>query len=194
MRLFVAVETGPEVAAGVAPLVAELKRRAERLAPLARISWTAMERVHLTLRFIGEVPPSRAEAIGKALERGVPMLPFPVEVGGLAAFPARGPARVLWVGLSSGVESMVKLESLVSARLAEAGVPPDTRPFHPHVTLARVRDAAGLRIAPLFHGLTDATLGAVQVSSFTLFESRATPRGVEYVALVRSRLACQPVT
>jgi 2'-5' RNA ligase len=189
MRLFVAVETGAEW----------LRRRPVAEFALRRTARTARDLVGRDrtrpsdARFIGEVPPSEADAIGKVLERGVPMLPFPVEVGGLAEFPARGPARVLWVGLSSGIESMVKLESLVSGRLAEAGVPADTRPFHPHVTLARVRDAAGLRTAPLFNGLTDATLGSVQVSGYTLFESRATPRGVEYVALARTRLACQPV-
>jgi 2'-5' RNA ligase len=88
---------------------------------------------------------------------------------------------------------MVKLESLVSGRLAEAGVPTDARPFHPHVTLARVRDAAGLRTPPLFQGLSDVTLGHVQVAGYTLFDSRATPHGLEYVALARTRLACQPV-
>lgn len=193
MRLFVAVETGPDIASAVMPIVAELRRRAERLAPLARITWAVPPRVHLTLRFIGEVSPEKAEAISAALVRGVPRMPFQVEIGGAGVFPERGPARVLWLGLTSGVEPMLRLEEQVSSRLAQLGIAPDTRPYHPHVTLGRVRDASGLRPAALFQGIADATLGPFQVSSYTLFESRRTAGGTEYVPLVRTRLACQPV-
>lgn len=193
MRLFVAVETGPDIASAVMPIVGELKRRAERMAPLARMTWAVPSRVHLTLRFIGDVDPATADTIAGVLERGVPRLPFSVEVGGVGTFPERGPARVLWLGLTSGLENMTRLEEHVSARLATVGIPRDERPFRPHVTLARVRDAAGLRPAALVQGLNDASLGSFQVSSYTLFESRPTPHGTEYIPIVKTRLACQPV-
>lgn len=193
MRLFVAIDTGPDVAAAVAAIVAELKPRAAKLAPLSRLTWATPGRVHITLRFIGEVDAERGRAIAKALERGVPLIPFHIEAGGLGAFPERGQPRVLWVGLTAGSDAVARLEELVSARLAQAGVARDDRPFRPHITLARVRDADGLRPAALFHGLTDASLGSVTVSSYTLFESRQSARGREYIPLVRSRLACEPV-
>jgi RNA 2',3'-cyclic 3'-phosphodiesterase len=193
VRLFVGVDTGPEVASAIAAIVAELKPRASRLAPMARLTWAKPEHVHLTLRFIGEVDAARAATLAQAFERGVPLAPFTVEVGGLGVFPDRGQPRVLWVGLTGGVETMTRLEDLVSTRLLQAGVPRDERPFRPHVTVARVRDAADLRPAALFQGLADATIGTITVSSFTLFESRQTPGGVEYLPLVQSRLACQPV-
>jgi 2'-5' RNA ligase len=193
MRLFVAIDTGPDVAAAIGAIVAELKPRAARLAPQSRLTWASPERVHITLRFIGEVDDERARAITRVLERGVPLLPFNVDVGGLSAFPEQGQPRVLWVGLTAGLESVRRLEDLVSARLEQADVAREARPFHPHITLARVRDAAGLRPSVLFHELADASLGTVAVSSYTLCESRQSSRGTEYIPLVRSRLACEPV-
>lgn len=193
MRLFVAVETGPEVAEGIQPVIAEVKRRIATVAPAARVSWSTPERAHLTLRFIGEVDGERAAAIRKSLERGVPLLPFRVEIGGLSVFPDHGPARVLWVGLTAGQDALAGLERQVSERLLLTGVPRDPRPFRPHVTIGRLRTPLAVRPSQLFQGIDDVTLGAVDVIGYTLFESRPTPHGPEYVPLVRTRLACQPV-
>jgi RNA 2',3'-cyclic 3'-phosphodiesterase len=193
MRLFVAVDTGPDIASAVMPIVAELKHRAERLAPLARFTWAVPSRVHLTLRFIADVDPKTADTIAAALERGVPRMPFSVEIGGVDVFPDRGAPRVFWLGLTSGLDGMVKLEEHLSTRLLSVGIPREERPFRPHVTLCRVRDASGLRPTALLQGLADASLGSFRVSSYTLFESRPTPHGPEYRPIVTSRLACQPV-
>lgn len=193
MRLFVAVETGPETAESVALVVAELKRRLATAEPAVRVSWVEPERVHLTLRFIGEVDESKDRAIRACLQRGVPLLPFRVEVGGLSAFPDRGPMRVLWVGLTAGVEQLAVLEKLVSKRLLQAGVAADRSAFHPHVTVGRLRTSTTLRPSQLFQGIEDVTLGSIDVTGYTLFESRPTAHGSEYVPLLRTRLACQAV-
>jgi 2'-5' RNA ligase len=89
---------------------------------------------------------------------------------------------------------MTRLEAHISDRLARVGVAADTRPFRPHVTIARIRDTAGLRARPVIAGLTDASLGVVTVSGYTLFESRTASAGVEYIPIVRSRLVCEAVS
>jgi 2'-5' RNA ligase len=67
-------------------------------------------------------------------------------------------------------------------------VAPEDRPYNPHLTLARVREAVGLRAAPLLDGVSEVVLGVTQVDAITLFESRLSPQGPTYVALHRTAL------
>jgi 2'-5' RNA ligase len=81
------------------------------------------------------------------------------------------------------------LEHEVSGRLAGVGLEAESRPYSPHLTLARVRDAAGLRAERLLDGLTDVSLGRVAVTTVTLFESRLSPKGPTYVPLLETPLS-----
>ena len=80
------------------------------------------------------------------------------------------------------------MERAVSARLAATGVPPEERAYRPHLTLARVRDAAGLKSRPLFEGLAERALGTTRVEAITPYESRLSPKGPSYVPLRRTEL------
>ena len=188
MRLFVAVEVGHVVAAAAGSLITELRVRAERLAPRARITWVQPARVHLTVRFIGEVDQSMLHAIEGVLREPLPVLPFELTVEGLSALPPRGQPRVLVAGLTQGRETMLMLEREISGRLEQTNVPADEKRYRPHLTLARVRDAAGLRSAALFEGLSDVVLGTFRVEASTLFQSNLSPKGPEYVTLLKTRL------
>jgi 2'-5' RNA ligase len=95
---------------------------------------------------------------------------------------------VLWAGIEEGVEGLQALEREVTERLGACGVPPEDRPYRPHLTLARVREPDGLRPDPLFEGLNDA-LGTSRVEAITLFHSKTSPKGPEYTALQRTPLA-----
>ncbi|MBI4266431.1 MAG: RNA 2',3'-cyclic phosphodiesterase [Acidobacteria bacterium] len=188
MRLFVAVELDLAVARAMADLGEQLRRRAETRAPRARITWIPADRLHLTLRFIGEVDERRADAIRAVLDPPVAVDAFDLTLSGLGAFPNSGPPRVLWAGLSAGEDALIRLEEEVSARLARCGVEPENRPYRPHLTLARVREAAGLRAGPLLEGLGARASGTSRVDAITLFESRLSPKGPTYVALQRTPL------
>ena len=187
MRLFTAVEVGERIQAEAAAVVAELKRRVDRIAPRARVTWVVPSRMHLTLRFIGEVNASRAEQIINLLREPIPAGPFIVRWSGLGAFPKKGPPRVLWVGAGQGTEPLVQVEAAVSARLQRLGIPREDRPYNPHLTLARVREDAGLRAGPLFEGLS-AELGETHVGAVTLFESTQSPDGPSYTVLQQTLL------
>ena len=180
MRLFVAVEIAPQVTAAAGDLAADLRARAARLAPHARLTWIPPDRMHLTVRFIGEADAARADAIRNALMPPLPVCAFDLTVHGAGAFPKSGAPRVLWAGLTAGRESLLAVEQVVTERLREAGVPPEARPFSPHLTLARVRDAAGLRSGALLEGLADVPVGTTRVEAITLFESRLSPKGPTY--------------
>ncbi|HVZ24249.1 MAG TPA: RNA 2',3'-cyclic phosphodiesterase [Vicinamibacterales bacterium] len=189
MRLFVAIELDEAVRTAAARLVARLERRVAILAPKARIGWVPPERMHLTVRFIGWVDDAQAARIRRALEPPLRVPVFSMHVGTLGAFPPRGAPRVLWVGVRDESGALADVERDVTARLQALGIPPEDRPYTPHLTLARVRETAGLKSAPLFERLGTTALGVSRVSAVTLFESRLSPKGPTYVPLQRTPLA-----
>jgi 2'-5' RNA ligase len=183
MRLFCAVDLEPAVASAASALADELRSRAARVAPLARITWIPPERMHLTVRFIGQTDDPLTAAILTALATPLQVAAFDLRVGGVGAFPRGGKPQVLWAAVEAGTPQLQAIEREVTRRLDTVGIPPETRPFHPHLTLARVREAAGLRTTPLFTNLENTSLGATRVETITLYESRLSPRGPTYRAL-----------
>jgi 2'-5' RNA ligase len=206
VRLFVAVEIEAAVAQTVTALVADLRAEVSRIAPRARLTWVSSERLHFTLAFIGQVDAARLPPISAALRPPFSQPPFDITVHGLGTFPERGRPRVLWAGVNVGREAMVSLATEVAARLRGAGVSvggasrspstwlrarrPDAREesHQPHLTLARVRDAAGLRASALLAGRGHVSLGTTHVGAITLFESRLSPAGSTYTAMARMSL------
>jgi 2'-5' RNA ligase len=188
VRLFVAVHPGAEVVAAAQQVITDLRARVATLAPAARITWIPPDLMHLTVRFIGDVPPEQAEAIVAGCSDPLPAAPFRLEAVGVGAFSARGTPRVVWGGLTMGTAELRRVERLVSARLADLGVAPDDREFTPHLTLARVREAAGLRTSALLAGFDQVPLGAGTVDAITLFQSRLSPHGPTYVPLQHAAL------
>jgi 2'-5' RNA ligase len=183
VRLFVAVAIDAATHARVGEVIGDLQRAATAHAPRARITWIPPERLHLTVRFIGDVDEARAAAIGAALKAPFATQAFDLLLGGIGAFPPSGPPRVVWAGIAQGARELGELEREVSERLAACEVPNADRPFRPHLTLARVRDAAGLRTGRLLEGLRDRDLGRTRVDAITLFQSRLSPEGPTYVQL-----------
>jgi len=186
VRLFVAIEIEEGLAKQIVRLSDELRRRVEARAPSARLTWVPRERLHLTIRFIGEVDEPRAEQIRTALASPLDTPAFELTFEGAGAFPGHGAPRVLWAGITHGERELDDLEREVSARLARCGIP-EGRPSRPHLTLARVRDPKGLRTGTLFDGL-HGTLGATAVRTITLFQSRLSPKGPTYLALQSTNL------
>lgn len=188
MRLFVAVDIAPAVAEAAAALIEQLRERAIRLAPRSRISWVTADRLHVTVRFIGNVDADRADAVRRVLAPPLGQAPFDLTLAGVRAFPPKGPPRVLWSDVSNGREPLLAIEQRVGERLARAGIAAEERPYNPHLTLARVREAVGLRSAALLESAAETTLGTTAVEAITLFESRLSPKGPTYVALQRTSL------
>lgn len=188
MRLFVAIELDAAVKEETTRVIGELRRRAERVAPHARITWVAGERQHLTVRFLGAIEESRVDAICEALAPPLPIAPFDTSIAGTGAFPPSGPPRVLWAGVGSGRPQLLDVERHTTARLSAVGIPPEARGFNPHLTLARVRVPAGLRTKALFEGFADHSFGGSHVSAITLFESRLSPKGPTYRVVQQTAL------
>ena len=189
MRLFVAVACEPALRRAAGALIDTLRARAARLAPRARLAWVAPDHLHFTLAFIGETPDPHVAAMVSALQPDWPVPAFEVELAGCGTFPDRGRPRVVWTGVADGRDRLVAVAGEVRSRLAAIGVELEARPFSPHMTLARVKDAAGLRPGSLLDGVTDVGLGRMTVDAITLFQSRLSPSGSSYHVVATSPLS-----
>ncbi len=184
MRLFVAADLNPEVRARLAGLQDEL-----RGLPL-RVSWARPEGIHLTLKFLGEVPPDRRAAIETALRpAGLGIPPFRLEAEGVGTFPERGLPRVIWVGLGGDTGAAERLQRSIERALEAVGFAPESRPFRPHLTLGRVKGAGDGDWRAVLRRSAGARAGRFEVREYMLFESRLGPGGAAYTALARFPLA-----
>ncbi|MHB8892493.1 MAG: RNA 2',3'-cyclic phosphodiesterase [Candidatus Limnocylindrales bacterium] len=107
------------------------------------IRWVSTENLHLTLRFLGLLPPSRIEAMAGAVDAAaVGRSSFPVELAGAGAFPGSRRPRAIWLGMERGAEELGGILRALDTALVQTGMAADDRPFLPHLTVART-DAAG---------------------------------------------------
>jgi 2'-5' RNA ligase len=177
-RLFVAI-----------PLPDSVRLDLSRLEePLRGISWVGAQQIHLTLRFLGDVPRGRIEGIEERLA-AVRVESFILPVEGVGAFPPMGPPQVIWAGVGSGHPHLFQLRQRVDDAVLAAGVDMDVRHFQPHVTLARCgRDGSPAATSWLRrHGGFSAA--PFRAREFDLCSSRLTPRGAEHALLRRFVLA-----
>ncbi|MBM3293072.1 MAG: RNA 2',3'-cyclic phosphodiesterase [Candidatus Aminicenantes bacterium] len=179
MRAFIAVEIDPAIKAAMA----DLQRRLRRLGSAA-VSWTRESGLHLTLKFLGEIEESQAAGLREPLAGiAAATASFPLLVRGTGTFPPGRPPRVLWVGLEAPSDLAV-LQSRIERAAEDAGIPREERPFHPHLTLGRVKANGGLH--PLLAELERsgrAEFGRMTVRSVVLFQSDLKPSGAEYTRL-----------
>ena len=110
--------------------------------------------------------------------------PFPLEVEGLGVFPNLRRVQVVWVGVSGEVDKLAQLQQRLESNLAGLGFAPESRPFTPHLTLARLRDRASLderqRFGQLIAGTKFETAYSFQVDAISLMRSQLTREGAIY--------------
>lgn len=186
MRLFVALELDDEARGRVAEDQARCRRALGAAAGAWR--WVRSDRMHLTLAFVGRADEPTAAAIIDAMRGELPATPFEVAFGGWGAFPPRGAPSVLWLGLLEGGQKVAALQMNVAERFERVGIPRESREYHPHLTLARARGAKPADRRALEAAGSGKVVARVAVRRVTLFESRLSPRGPDYTALVRTEL------
>ncbi len=187
-RLFVALDPPEPVRRRIGAVVAGLRRTAGRAADEVR--WTAAEGLHLTLQFLGAVPEERiADLDGAIRAAAAASRPLQLELRGAGGFPNARRPRVVWLGLSGDLAPLAALAADLGRRLTPLGFAPEARPFTPHLTVGRARDARG---APGLGGaLAEAALGEAlgwRAAELVLFESHLEPGGARHEALLRAPL------
>jgi 2'-5' RNA ligase len=170
IRLFVAL-----------PLPQDVRERLSGLSGgLPGVRWIAPENLHVTLRFIGDVDEGVADDLHDALI-GVRAPAFDITLGGIGTFgPERRP-HALWVGVDRS-PALTHLRDKVESALVRAGLEPEARRFTPHVSLARLKDSPGPRLAKFMAGGGGLRIGPIACDHFVLFSSHLGRNGASYTA------------
>jgi len=141
--------------------------------------WRREDQLHLTLRFIGEVEEPVADDIVSALA-AIRAPAFSLSLAEVGMFGDRRRPRVLWAGVR-GEPALVRLRAKGEAALARAGLPPDNRKFHPHVTLAVLdRQVSSARLGEYLSYHNDLWTPPFQVDCFNLYSSTLGQSGAVY--------------
>lgn len=163
-RLFIAIDTPPDVAAALLHVVPSA--RGVRPVPAGQL--------HLTLRFLGDQDDAAAVRIDAAL-RGVGAPPVTMRVAGVGRF--RG---VLWAGIAPD-PALHSLFDEVQSALAAIGIAPDARRFHPHLTVARCQPGVPDAVPRAWLAAhRDLALPPWRADRFILFESFLSPQGARH--------------
>jgi 2'-5' RNA ligase len=156
----------------------------------ADVRWVNPEKIHLTLKFFGNIEESRIEPIFKSIEEPIRnTLPFSLEVRGVGAFPHLRNPRVIWMGLVDGREVLVSFQKQIETQLEKIGFQPEDRPFHPHLTLGRMKSSRGKEeLVGRIERHKEEEFGDFQVERVILFKSDLKPSGPIYTLLKEIKL------
>lgn len=152
--------------------------------------WLPAASMHLTLRFLGDVDETRAEALAARLSE-IRLPPADVVLEEVDVFPSRRSPRVLVVRCAR-TPTLMTLQAEVERRVQEQGFEGERRAFNPHLTLARLRGAAPVRVGDYLQRHADEVGGAFTADAFRLYESTLLPSGARYVVRAAFPLVPRP--
>ena len=183
MRVFVAVA----LEAALRKVVAELP---PHLNSAAAFRWVPSGNLHLTLKFLGEIAEERVPpVIGAAQEVAARATPFPITLGGVGAFPSPKRPQVVWVGVAQGADRLSALARDLDVTLSRVEFPKDSRPFRPHLTIARAKQAGSMPdLSGPLRSLRGMVVGAQTVDALLVMQSALHPGGAIYRPVEEVRL------
>jgi 2'-5' RNA ligase len=193
IRSFVAIELEHE-------LRTQLKRIQESLKDkgiVDRVRWVRPEGIHLTLKFLGDVPANRIQEIVPAMANSIEgVKPFSINLFGLGCFPSIARPNVIWVGVGGETGTLARLQADIEANLAVLGYPPEKREYTPHLTLGRVDRRTGAadrrRLGMLIQTETVSSHSEMMVCEVSLMKSELSPAGARYTRLGAVQLEGHP--
>jgi 2'-5' RNA ligase len=188
IRSFIAIELPDDLKSLLDRLEMQLKADEQPW-----VKWVRPDSIHLTLKFLGSIPVNKTIEITEALEeasRGIP--PIHLKVEGLGVFPNPRMVQVAWVGVSGEVEKLKLLQRHIDARLSRLGFAPESRPFTPHLTMARLSSRVLPDERSRFGQLITITKFAacpVEVNNVSLMKSQLSREGAIYSRISLTKLA-----
>lgn len=188
-RAFVAIALDDATRAAVADEI-------ERLRPLCgAVAWVPARNLHLTVKFLGNVPDEQLGGVTDALATVAAQVPaFDLGLRGLGGFPGMERPRILWIGIAEGGLPARGLQSRVDTALAALGIEREVRPWHPHLTVGRVFDArrwqrdAGPPLRAAVAESSRRAFGRLRVDRVALMRSDLLPHGARYTEIASLEL------
>jgi 2'-5' RNA ligase len=179
MRTFIAIEIPEGIKQEMAKAQEKLK------ASGVEAGWTRPEGIHLTLKFLGDVPEAKVPDIRAALTGAVQNTgAFDLAVAGAGAFPNGKNARVAWLGVTGDLDRLSTLQARVEDAMEKVGFGREDRPFTPHLTLARIKYIRSRdRWLATLESIKDIRLPGFTVEHVRLMKSELRPSGAVYTEM-----------
>jgi 2'-5' RNA ligase len=165
-RLFVAID----LAESTRKLLASLDPH------IRGVRWVDPVHMHLTLSFFGDVLDDIDLVLREKLS-GIEFGAFFLPVSGVGAFSAKGAPRIIWIGVGKAHPHLFQIHKRVQEAALAAGLDPELRPWHPHITIARCRDVSAQSLRKFLQSNAEFDAGIIRVEDFHLYSSKLTPAG-----------------
>ncbi|GIW98201.1 MAG: RNA 2',3'-cyclic phosphodiesterase [Pirellulaceae bacterium] len=184
-RLFIGLPVSAPAASQLARLIDRLSTR------IPSVRWVPPENLHLTLKFLGDTPLERIPAIHQCMESAAANIgPVAMRIESCGCFPPHGVPRVLWAGVHVEGDGLLTIYQRLDDGLAELGIRPESRSFHPHITLGRTTRAVAREQADLRRVLQSTNFAThCWAEQIVLYSSSRGQKGVEYTSLATVPLA-----
>ncbi len=175
IRAFLGVEVEkPDLISRMVNIQREIEASGADLKPVER------ENLHITMRFLGDIPPHLAEQVVAELQM-IDFRPFTASLHGVGVFPKINFPRVIWIGVKKGQGELVQMHRSLEEHLTRLGFHPEREPYTPHITLFRVRSGRGKpQLVEAISQHSDSEIGEFEVRAVQLKRSVLTPRGPIY--------------
>ena len=151
------------------------------------VKWVKPDSIHLTLKFLGNIAAGTTAAITGAIEKSARGIkPFSLKVEGLGVFPSLKRVQVAWVGISGETDKLTQLQKRLESNLTPLGFTPESRPFTPHLTLARLKEHTSPNERQEFGKLIASTnfeASDIEVKEISLMKSQLTRTGAIYTQI-----------
>jgi 2'-5' RNA ligase len=184
MRTFIAIEIPEEIKKRLAEAQALLKKSG------AEAGWTRLEGIHLTLKFLGEVPETKTSEIAAALTQAMEgKSPFRLKFSGAGVFPHAQKPRVVWVGASGELDRLMGLQIIVEEQMVRLGFTQEDRFFQPHLTLGRIKSIRSREAwLKALDEISSVTTPEFEVTAISVMKSELKPTGAVYTEIGRVEL------
>jgi 2'-5' RNA ligase len=185
-RIFIAIDLSEEARSRVSQYISDLRDAF----PGLRVGWERPEKLHLTLKFLGDVNDEQLGAVKNAVANAARQSPhFRLRLEGTGVFPSARKARILWLGLTERGDNLREIFNMIETELLEnIGFEKEARKFNPHLTIARLREPERSR------GLVDLHLAShfepveFEVTDVVVYHSELLPKGSVYKSVARENL------
>jgi 2''-5'' RNA ligase len=185
-RIFVAVDISEEARRKAAVYVENLRRRFSDL----RVGWEKPEKLHLTLKFLGDIDDKKLEKLTVAVSRTAEISrKFSLRITGTGVFPNPRRARVVWLGVEDHAKSLSKLWETLESECEREGFERESRAFSPHLTIGRLREPERSGELVTAHLGENFESEEFEVSEIVIYQSRLLPQGSRYTVVSRHKIA-----
>lgn len=183
MRSFIAINLPDVVKREIDTITGQLRPAG----PPAR--WVPGANLHLTLKFLDEIMPEQVLPIRGAIQMVCrDIAPLSMRLGGFGVFPNAKRARIFWVAITEGFETLKKLAHEIDLAVSPLGFPPEEREFSAHITLARFRETGPVDRLLKAASRMPYKSKAIPIERVDLMKSVLSPKSAEYSILESVRM------